>query len=242
MEISKVTELGEENNMDKKMEMAMDDIALIKTVIEKTQQDFSRISFYFILVGILNLLVWFLEEISYLVRNIMGYGYPAVAAFGWGGRILRLAGYVFLSVYFCRKVRKSGNGISEGMVKIWGIVLISSRILMYLYISLIPAGNNDKIIILYRGRELIEVLPVIFALLMTGILTKRNLITVFTAVYSILYFILFMSMKEIPYGTWGGVGTRVSASSVCIRYLMNFGMIVLGAYLRWKRSGKQLYV
>ena len=37
--------------MDKKIEMAIDDIALIRRVIERTRQDFSRISVYFIGIG-----------------------------------------------------------------------------------------------------------------------------------------------------------------------------------------------
>lgn len=223
--------------MDKKVEAAIDEIALIKRVIEKTQQDFCRISSYFIWIGVVNLTAWFLEETAYLIRNKMGYGYPAAAVLGWGGHILRMIGYVTLFLYFYRRVKKSGNEISEGMIKLWGIVLIASRIFMYLYIGLIPAGNDDKITVLFRCRELIEVLPVIAALLMTGILTKRNGITLLTAVYSILYFVLFVSMKEVPYGTWGGTGTRTSASSVCIQYLMSFGMIVLGMYLRWQGKG-----
>ena len=220
--------------MDNKLEMAMDEIALIKRVIEKTQQDFSRISAYFIWIGIVNLAVWLLEEVCYLLWNRLGYSLMGMTAFGWAGHIMRLIGYIALFLYFYRKVRKSGNEISEGMVKIWGIVLIASRILLYLYIGLIPAGNNDKIAILYRCRELIEVLPVIVALLMTGILTKRNVITFLTAVYSIVYFVLFMSMKEVSYGTWGGTGTRTSASRICIQYLMSLGMIGLGVYLRWE--------
>ena len=52
---------------------------------------------------------------------------------------------------------------------------------------------------------MIEVLPVLFALFMTGILTKRTLITVVTAIYSIFYFILFVSMKEVPYGSVASV-------------------------------------
>ena len=223
--------------MDKKLETAMDEIALIKRVIEKTQQDFSRISAYFIWIGIVNLTVWFLEEFSYFLRNKMGYGYLVAAVFGWGGRVLRLAGYVILFLYYYRRVKKSDNELSEGMVKIWGIVLIASRVFMYLYICLIPDGNDDKIVVLFRCRELIEVLPVIAVLLMTGILTKRNGITLLTAAYSILYFVLFVSMREVPYGTWGGIGTRVSASSVCIQYLMSFGMTVLGVYLRWQGKG-----
>ena len=43
--------------MDQKIEMAIDDIALIRRVIERTRQDFSKISVYFIGIGILNLAV-----------------------------------------------------------------------------------------------------------------------------------------------------------------------------------------
>lgn len=135
-----------------------------------------------------------------------------------------------------KEAKKTGNEICESMVKVWMVVLIGSGILGWLYIVLLPAGNSDKIMVLWRCRELIEVLPVIFALFMTGILTKRKMVTMFTAAYSILYFVLFVSMKEVPYGTWGGVGTLASASSVCIQYLMSAGMIALGIYLKWNRK------
>ena len=62
--------------MDKKIEMAIDDIALIRRVIERTRQDFSRISAYFIGVGILNLAAWMSEEIAYMIQNLTGYGHP----------------------------------------------------------------------------------------------------------------------------------------------------------------------
>ena len=103
--------------------------------------------------------------------------------------------------------------------------------------SLIPDGNSDKIVTLWKCRELIEILPVIFALFMTGILAKKNVITICTAIYSIIYFVLFLSMKEIPYGTWGGAGTLISLSSVSIKCLMIFGMIALGVYLKIGAKG-----
>lgn len=220
--------------MDRKTaaEIAMDDVKLIKSVIERTRQDFSKVSVYFMGIGILNLSAWFLEEIAYLVRNLFGYGYPAAHAFWWGGRILLLAGYVILFVLFYKKVKKMGNEICEGMVTIWMLVLIGAMVLGQLYIGLLPSGNSDKITTLWRCRELIEVLPVIFALFMTGIFTKRKPITLSAAAYSILYFVLFVSMKEVSYGTWGGAGTLASASSISIQCLMSVGMIALGIYLR----------
>ncbi|MDE6883992.1 MAG: hypothetical protein K2P48_12830 [Lachnospiraceae bacterium] len=224
--------------MDKKIEMAIDDLTLIKRVIQRTRQDFSRISAYFIGIGLLNLAMWLSEETAYMILNLFGYGHPAARVFWWGGRVLLLVGYLLLFVYYYQKVKKTGNEICEGMVKIWMIVLIGIRILGWLYIRLLPSGNDDKITVLWRCQELIEVLPVLFALFMTGILTKRTLITAITAFYSIFYFVLFVSMKEVSYGTWGGVGTRISASRVCIQYLMSLGMILLGIYLWRRREGR----
>ena len=86
--------------MDKKIEMAIDDIALIRRVIERTRQDFSRISAYFIGIGILNLAAWLSEEIAYMIQNLTGYGQTTARILWWSGRGLILAGYVFLFVYF----------------------------------------------------------------------------------------------------------------------------------------------
>ncbi len=218
--------------MDKKIALALDDISLIKAVIERTQKDFSKVSMLFIWIGVVNIIVWFLEQITYFVRNTAGYGYWLVNILGQSSRWFRLIGYVVFFIFFYRKIKTANNEIGEGMVKIWGIVLIGSNILSLLYISLIPTGNSDKVITLWKCRELIEILPVIFALFMTGILTKRTVVTISTAIYSIIYFVLFFSMKEIPYGTWGGTGTLISTSSVSIKCLMIFGMIALGMFLK----------
>lgn len=223
--------------MDKKIEKAMDDIAMIKFVIEKTQRDFSGLAAYFIWIGIINLIAWLLEQGAYLFRNIMGYGNGMTMLFGWIGRCVCLLGYALLFTIYYRKAKNTRNEISMGMIKIWGIVLIGSKFLVFLYISLIPSGNSDKLMTLWRCRELIEVLPVIFALFMTGILTKRMVVTIATALYSIFFFILFVSMKEIAYGAWGGAGTLVSASSICIKCLMIFGMFALGIFLRMGAKG-----
>lgn len=93
-------------------------------------------------------------------------------------------------------------------------------------------SQTPKINILWRSEELIDVLPVVVALFMTGILTKKRIITICTAIYSIVYFVLFLSMKEMPYGNLGGKGTLIPISSVSVRCLMIFGMIILGLYLK----------
>lgn len=218
--------------MNRKIETALDDISLIKKVIERTQKDFSKVSMFFIWVGIINAAVWALEQMAYFFRNTAGYSYWLTNVLGQSSCWFRLIGYIILFIIFYRKIKTTNNEISEGMIKIWGIVLIGSNILLFLYISLMPVGNSEKIIMLWKCKELIEIIPVIFALFMTGILTRKNIVTACTAIYSIVYFVLFFSMKEVPYGTLGGAGTTISISSASIKYLMIYGMIVLGIVLK----------
>ena len=119
-----------------------------------------------------------------------------------------------------------------GLLKVWGIILIGTRIFIFLYIFLLPSGNSDAINILWRYRELVEILPIIVILLVTGVLTQIKAISVVTGMYSILYFILFTGMQEVRYGMLGGRGTMISVSSVSIRIVMTAGMIILGLFLK----------
>ena len=218
--------------MDKNIELALDNISLIKAVIERTQQDFAKISMFFVGIGIINAIAWVVEQIAYFIRNTSGYGNSFVQVLSQGSQIIKLAGYIFLFLYFYKKTQEAKNDICQGMVKIWGGVLVSSFLLTYFYMFLIPSGNNDSIITLWKCREIIEILPIILALFMTGVLTQKRIITICTAIYSIIYFVLFFTMKQVNYGTWGGAGTQVSLSSVTIRLVMIFGMIALGVYLK----------
>lgn len=218
--------------MDKNVALALDDISLIKTVIERTQQDFSEIAPFFIWVGIINGIAAIVEQLMYYIRNTYGYETSLVHIFGAGYYWIKIIGYIILFIFFSRKLRIANNDISHGMLKIWGIFLIGSYVFIFLYMYLLPTGNNDRIMTLWRCKELLEILPIIFALFMTGILTQRKLITICTACYSVLYLVLFLSMKEMPFGTIGGKGALISVSSFSIRVVMIFGMVALGLFFR----------
>jgi hypothetical protein len=218
--------------MDKNVALALDDISLIKTVIERTQQDFSKIAPFFIWVGIINGIAVIVEQLMYYIRNTYGYETSLVHIFGAGYYWIKIIGYIILFIFFSRKLRIANNDISYGMLKIWGIFLIGSYVFIFLYMYLLPAGNNDRIMTLWRCKELLEILPIIFALFMTGILTQRKLITICTVCYSVLYLVLFLSMKQMPFGAIGGKGTLISVSSFTIRIVMIFGMVALGLFFK----------
>lgn len=218
--------------MDKKVEKAMDNIALIRSVIERTNNDFSKISSFFIGIGIVNLIELVIEQLTYGIRNTMGYGTPLVRIMTIIDSIFPMIGYIVLFYFFYKKIKLRNNDISKGMIKMWGIVLIGSQIMSFLFMWLLPAGNNDIINTLWKCKELIIILPVIVTLLMTGILTQKKIISCITIIFTIIYFTLFVGMKEVKYGLLAGVGTKVSMSSMCIRCMMILGMIILGLYLK----------
>ncbi len=218
--------------MKKNIEKAMDDIAVIKSVIERTQTDFSKIAPFFICIGIINLLQIFAEQLAYYFRNVNGYHSEIYTFLVRTCQLLPLIAYILCFLFFCRRIKAKNNTISKGILRAWGIVLIGSEILEFLYMFLIPVGNSSAVNMLWRCKELVVILPIIIILFVTGILTQRSIITIVTGVYSAVYFVLFTGMKEIRYGTLGGPGTRVSVSSISIRIVMTLGMILLGLFLQ----------
>lgn len=217
--------------MDNNVKSAIDNIALIKSVIDKTQKDFSKISEFIIWVGVINIILFIAEQFSYYLRNVNGYGtfgYNISAAIV---QIFTLPAYIICYIIYYRKMR-STNDLSIGMLKVWGIVLIGSQLLLKIYIIMIPNINNIAANMLWRCKEFIEIFPIIAALLMTGILTKKRLIVSAAAITSVIWLFLFAGMREMKYGTLGGAGTRLPVSSVFIKAIMTFGVICLGLYLR----------
>ena len=180
--------------MEKSVEKAINDIAVIKGIIERTQRDFSKISAFFVWIGVINLVKFIVEQLSYYFRNVNGYNSRLSVFLGRTGQLLPLIAYIICFILFYRMIKLRNNTISMGLLKVWGIILIGTRIFIFLYIFLLPSGNSDAINILWRYRELVEILPIIVILLVTGGLTQIKTISVVTGMYSILYFILFTGM------------------------------------------------
>ena len=218
--------------MENNVEKAMTDIAIIKDVIERTQKDFSKISAFFIWIGIINLLEFIIEQFSYYFRNMNGYNSGVSVFLARFALILPLIAYIICFILFYRLLKSRINSISMGLLQSWGIILIGSQIFAFLYMFLLPAGNNAAINMMWRCKELIIILPVIVILFVTGVLAKMKAITIVTSLYGILYFVFFTGMREVRYGMIGGSGTRVSASSISIRIAMTVGMVILGLFLK----------
>jgi len=225
--------------MNKDIESAIEKIDIIKEVINKTQKDFSKISSFFIWVGVINLVMIVFEHIVYYVRDIYGYGSGIYSVLSTIFQPFVLVSYIICYLFFSNKMKKNNNEISLGLFKTWGVVLIGSKIWLDFYMRLVPDGINEELSMLWRCKELIIALPLFVVLFMTGILTKSRLLNIITGFISILYLILFTSMKEITYGAiMGNIGTRISVSGLFVNIIMSIGMIGLSVYLR---KGVKMY-
>ncbi len=218
--------------MNSDIKSAMEDLSFIKEVIERTKKDFSRIALFFIWIGLINIGKFALEQVMYGIRNIYGYSSPVYAVSEILYRLLPLIAYGICFFIYYKKIKSYRNDISIGMVKVWGAVLFLSQLFPYLYIQFLHAASDAALNVFFRCGEIITILPVFIALLMTGILTEHKIITIVTLLTSIFYMALFGSMKEMVYGTIGGTGTRISVSSMLIKIIMTFGMLLIGSYLK----------
>ena len=158
--------------MSSDIKSAMEDISFIKEVIERTRKDFSRIAVFFIWIGLISVAEFILEQAAYGVRNVYGYSSQAYAASEALVRLLPLLAYGICFGIYYRKIKAYRNDISIGMVKVWGTVLLLSQLFPYLYIQFLPAASNEALNVFFRCGEMITILPVFVALLMTGILTE----------------------------------------------------------------------
>lgn len=220
--------------MDRQIKNALENINLIKEVVDKTQQNFSKTSSFLISIGILNVFYIILEQLAYYFRNIYGYSSNIYRYFGSILPILPLIGYIVIFAVF-RVKQGYSNNIDKKLLNVYGFIFIGSNILYLGYKMFLPATSNLVVNTMYRCAELFLALPAILGIIMLGIWIKDRYILILSVVYACVYLVLFASMKEIPYGTIGGVGTRLPLSSILLKLFLTICIILTGVYLKKRR-------
>lgn len=220
--------------MDKKIKNAIEDINLIKEVVNKTQQNLSIVPFFLIGAGMLNVIYILLEQLGYYFRNVYGYNSNLYQLLGIVLSIFQLIGYIILFLLFKKKKIHSDN-MDKKLFEMWGVIFIGSEVFFWIYQIFLPDGSNQVIGTLYRCSELLLMLPLLIGSIATGILLKDKFLCGISSIFSCIYLILFVGMKEVPYGTIGGVGTRLSLSSIYMRFFLTIGLLAIGIYLKkWR--------
>ena len=221
--------------MDNKIKNALDDINMIKEVMNKTQQNLSSFSGFMISVGGIYLFYIVLEQITYYLRNVYGYSSSIYRTMSHILPLTLLFGYIAIWVIFHIK-QKNNDTLNNKLVNIWGIILIGSNIFYWFYWIMLPIGNNSIINMLVRVAQLILFLPVVVGGIVTAVMLKDTIILIFDIGFAIAYIFLFVGMKEIVYGTIGGIGTRIPLNSICLKIFLSIGFLLMGIYLKkWRK-------
>lgn len=184
--------------------------------------------------GIVNIIYIILEQVGYWFRNTYGYASNIYHFFVSVLSVFQFVGYTVLFLFFQTKKKRS-DSIDKKLFEMWGIIFIGSEVLFWIYQIFLPAGNNQVLGTLHRCSELVLMLPLLTGGILTGVLLKDKLLWSTAAIFSCIYLILFVGMKEIPYGTIGGGGTRLPLSGVWMRFFFTIGLLAMGIYLKkWR--------
>ena len=220
---------------------AEQDIKFIREVLNKTQSDISGIGMFFSWIGIVNLVGEVLKSLGYVFMNIQ----KEISGFQW--KMLRsidsitfIIICVILLMYF-GKLFRDGNDISKSILKIWGVLLIGGRIFTKIFVNLALTKQTGVTVEFATTLEkAFSFLCVIIALIVFGIMVHDKLICG-GAVFGIIIYCLLLNFRQaFTIAQIHGNLVKMYSCDIFSVFILSFGMVLLGLYIRIsgrKKSG-----
>lgn len=211
---------------------AIEEVNLIKKVIDRTQNDFSRIASFFISIGVINTVIYLLYVILFqIIKGMEHVGYSFWMLFR-GLNYISVLGYIVLFFIYRRKLKNRNNALSLSMINIWGTLLIGGEVFR-IFFSSINFGEQD---VYFYQKTLTFLFPVIGCLVL-GFVIQDKLIQWAAFLLVILYMFLAGMGIEIKVGSMFGNNVNVGIDSILTGIIVSAGMILLGIHL--KRKGER---
>ena len=211
---------------------AIEEVNLIKRVIDRTQNDFSRIANFFISIGIINTVTYLMYVILFqIIKGMEHVGYSFWMLFR-GLNYISVLGYIVLFFIYRRKLKNRNNALSLSMINIWGTLLIGGEVFR-IFFSSINFGEQD---VYFYQKTLTFLFPVIGCLVL-GFVIQDKLIQWAAFLLVILYMFLAGMGIEIKVGSMFGNNVNVGIDSILTGIIVSAGMILLGIHL--KRKGER---
>ncbi len=203
--------------MEKQLENAVDDLNIIKSVIEKTRKSFSSFSKIFIIWGVMYLFLSFLNflqnmnmELTMSIYNEFQFIVYLIPLLLYG-----VGAYVFVNV----TKKQPLVGLERHLMVLW--ILVITMQLMRVVVDIPMDGNMSKIVIMTSNLAIMAYALGI-ALLMTGILTEiKNF-----KVMGVIYILFAFAYSYLPYYS---IGKTLGSVGLII---MPFTLIYTGVYLK----------
>ncbi len=211
---------------------AIEEVNLIKKVIDRTQNDFSRIASFFISIGVINTVTYLMYVILFqIIKGMEHVGYSFWMLFR-GLNYISVLGYIVLVFIYRRKLKNRNNAFSLSMINIWGTLLIGGEAFR-IFFSAVNFGKQD---VYFYQKTLTFLFPVIGCLVL-GFVIQDKLIQWAAFLIVILYMLLSGMGIEIKVGSMLGNNVNVGIGSILTGIIVSAGLILLGIHL--KRKGER---
>ena len=211
---------------------AIEEVNLIKKVIDRTQNDFSRIASFFISIGVINTVTYLMYVILFqIIKGMEHVGYSFWMLFR-GLNYISVLGYIVLVFIYRRKLKNRNNALSLSMINIWGTLLIGGEVFR-IFFSTVNFGEQD---VYFYQKTLTFLFPLIGCLVL-GFVIQDKLIQRAAFLIVILYMFLSGMGIEIKVGSILGNNVNVGIDSILTGIIVSAGMILLGIHL--KRKGER---
>lgn len=208
---------------------AIEEVNLIKKVIDRTQNDFSRIANFFIFIGLINMVTYLVYAVLFqIISGMEQVGYPFWMFFR-GFKSVIVIGYIFLFFCYRRQLKKQKNDLSLSLINIWGTLLIGGEVFRMLFAIL----NDQEQSVYFYQKTLAFLFPVIGCLVL-GFIIQKKLIQSVSFVVIFLYMLLAGLGVNVRVAVFHGTDVNIGLDMIFTAVVMSVGMILLGIYLKGK--------
>lgn len=220
--------------MSQKIAEALEDVDLIKKVIDKTQNDFSKVSGFFIGIGAVRIFTCFLYALMFGIMKSMEEVSLVIWSLFRGISFVSVTGYFIVYLIYHNKLKKFKNELGMSLINIWGLLLVGGELFRIFFniASYEKAGTNQFI------QPLFQFIFVIIGCFVMGFVIQDKLIQRVSFVMAFLFLIFTGTGLEVRVADFHGNDVKINAITVFTTFILSVGMILMGLYLK-KRKGEQ---
>ncbi|MCH4886634.1 hypothetical protein EZV73_03595 [Acidaminobacter sp. JC074] len=206
--------------MEKQLENVVDDISIIKSVIEKTRRSFSGFSKIFLIWGCMYIVMSLINFIQGMNKEMTMSFY---ASYTFMIYLMPLVFFLLGAYVFYRVVKKQPLiGLERHLMVLWVLVIFLQVIRMRVVVE----NAGDTMMILRTSNLAIMAYGLSIALIMTGILTELKHLIHLGSLYIIIAFL------HSYIGNFGLGYTIVELLDKLGYIIMPFTLLYVGVYLK----------
>ncbi len=213
---------------------ALEDVNLIKKVIDKTHNDFSKVSNFFIGIGVIQMITCILCALMFGAMKNMGDISLTMWRLFRGISFVSIIGYFIVYLIYHHKLKQFKNELSMSLINIWGMLLVGGELFRILFnmVSYERTGNDQFI------QPLFQFVFVMIGCFVMGFVIQDKLIQRVSLSLAFLFLILAGTGLEVRVADFHGNDVKINATTIFTAVILSVGMILMGIYLKKGKGAK----